>query len=47
MLVPEPENEFDKDAIAVHIDYGQGQVLLATFQGNLPSIYTLYLNQDR
>lgn len=40
MLLPEPENEFDKDAIAVHIDYGQGP----SFIGYIPRELTKYIH---
>lgn len=40
MLKPEPENEFDREAIAVHLDYGNGPC----FIGYIPRELTKYLH---
>lgn len=40
ILKPEPSNEFDKEAIAVHIDYGNGPY----FIGYIPRELTPYLH---
>ena len=39
MLKPEPENEFDREAMGVHLDYGNGPCLI----GYIPRELTKYL----
>ena len=47
MLKPEPENEFDREAIAVHLDYGNGPCFIGYIQRELTKYLHLYLKPDK